>query len=115
MLGRLVDLISDGTISGRIAKDVFAHMFETGKDAASIVDEKGLKQVSDSGAIEALIDKVIAVNLDISCDHPAYAAFRPAAIQCQMAFSYPVARISESLCHCRLHKSVGEGKPALQG
>ncbi|MDA0332832.1 MAG: Asp-tRNA(Asn)/Glu-tRNA(Gln) amidotransferase subunit GatB [Proteobacteria bacterium] len=64
MLGGLVSLISDGTISGRIAKDVFADMFETGKDAASIVDEKGLKQVSDSGAIEALIDAVIAANMD---------------------------------------------------
>ena len=63
-LGGLVGLISDGTISGRIAKDVFADMFETGKDAASIVDEKGLKQVSDSGAIEALIDTVIAANMD---------------------------------------------------
>ena len=63
-LGGLVGLISDGTISGRIAKDVFADMFETGNDAASIVDEKGLKQVSDSGAIEALIDSVIAANLD---------------------------------------------------
>ena len=63
-LGGLVGLISDGTISGRIAKDVFATMFETGKDAASIVDEKGLKQVSDSGAIEALIDSVIAANMD---------------------------------------------------
>ena len=64
MLGGLVGLISDGTISGRIAKDVFADMFETGKDAASIVDEKGLKQVSDSGAIEALIDTVIEANMD---------------------------------------------------
>ena len=64
MLGGLVGLISDGTISGRIAKDVFADMFETGKDAASIVDEKGLKQVSDSGAIEAMIDTVIADNMD---------------------------------------------------
>ena len=64
MLGGLVGLISDGTISGRIAKDVFADMFETGKDAASIVDEKGLKQVSDSGAIEALIDTVISANMD---------------------------------------------------
>ena len=64
MLGGLVGLISDGTISGRIAKDVFADMFDTGKDAASIVDEKGLKQVSDSGAIEALIDTVIAANMD---------------------------------------------------
>ena len=64
MLGGLVRLISDGTISGRIAKDIFADMFETGKDAASIVDEKGLKQVSDSGAIEALIDTVITANMD---------------------------------------------------
>ena len=64
MLGGLVGLISDGTISGRIAKDVFAEMFETGKDAASIVDERGLKQVSDSGSIEALVDKVIAANMD---------------------------------------------------
>jgi aspartyl-tRNA(Asn)/glutamyl-tRNA(Gln) amidotransferase subunit B len=63
-LAGLVGLISDGTISGRIAKDVFADMFESGKDAAAIVDEKGLKQLSDSGAIEALIDTVIAGNMD---------------------------------------------------
>ena len=55
-------MISDGTISGRIAKDVFADMFETGKEAATIVDEKGLKQVSDSGAIEALIVQVLVAN-----------------------------------------------------
>ena len=63
-LGGLVGLIEDGTISGKIAKDVFADMFETGKDAASIVEEKGLKQVSDSGAIEMMIDEVIAANGD---------------------------------------------------
>ena len=63
-LGGLVGLISHGTISGKIAKDVFAVMFETGGDAASIVEEKGLKQVSDSGAIQALIDAVIAENED---------------------------------------------------
>ena len=63
-LGGLVDLISDGTISGRIAKDVFADMFDSGKDAAAVVEEKGLKQVSDSGAIEAMIDGVIAANED---------------------------------------------------
>ena len=63
-LGALVDLISDGTISGRIAKDVFAEMFETGKEAADIIEEKGLKQVSDSGAIEAMIDEVLAANTD---------------------------------------------------
>ena len=50
----------DGTISGRIAKDVFAEMLETGKQAADIVEEKGLRQVSDTGEIEAIIDKVIA-------------------------------------------------------
>ena len=62
MLGQLVELISDGTISGRIAKDVFADMFESGKMAQTIVDEKGLKQVSDSGAIETLIDQVLTAN-----------------------------------------------------
>ena len=64
MLGQLVELISDGTISGRIAKDVFADMFESGKTAQTIVDEKGLKQVSDSGAIETLIDQVLKDNQD---------------------------------------------------
>jgi aspartyl-tRNA(Asn)/glutamyl-tRNA(Gln) amidotransferase subunit B len=64
MLGQLVELISDGTISGRIAKDVFADMFESGKMAQTIVDEKGLKQVSDSGAIETLIDQVLTANQD---------------------------------------------------
>ncbi len=63
-LGGLIDLISDNTISGKIAKDVFAEMFETGKDASAIVEEKGLKQVTDTGAIEAIIDEVIAENPD---------------------------------------------------
>lgn len=63
-LGGLVDLIGDGTISGRIAKEVFAEMFETGKPAADIVEEKGLKQVSDTGAIEGIIDEVLAENAD---------------------------------------------------
>ena len=63
-LGGLVALISDGTISGRIAKDVFADMFETSRDAEVIIEEKGLKQVSDTGVIEALIDQVLAENQD---------------------------------------------------
>lgn len=61
-LGGLVDLISDGSISGKIAKEVFADMFETGKDAKQVVDEKGLKQVSDEGAIISMIDEVLASN-----------------------------------------------------
>ena len=63
-LGALVGLISDGTISGRIAKDVFAEMIETSGDPEAIIEEKGLKQVSDTGAIEAMIDEVINANQD---------------------------------------------------
>lgn len=63
-LGQLVGLISDSTISGKIAKDVFAEMFNSGKDPAAIVDEKGLKQVTDTGAIEKVIDEVLAANPD---------------------------------------------------
>jgi aspartyl-tRNA(Asn)/glutamyl-tRNA(Gln) amidotransferase subunit B len=63
-LGGLIALIKDNTISGKIAKDVFADMMATGKDAAKIVDEKGLKQVTDSGAIEKIVDEVIAENPD---------------------------------------------------
>lgn len=63
-LGGLIDLIADNTISGRIAKDVFAEMLETGKDAAAIVADKGLKQVTDTGAIEAIVDEVLAKNAD---------------------------------------------------
>jgi len=61
-LGKLLDLLSDDTISGRIAKDVFEIMVETGKDPADIVEEKGLKQITDAGAIEAAVDQVIAEN-----------------------------------------------------
>jgi aspartyl-tRNA(Asn)/glutamyl-tRNA(Gln) amidotransferase subunit B len=63
-LGELIDLITDGTLSNRLAKDVFEAMVETAKSAAEIVAERGLKQVSDTGAIEAAIDKVIAANAD---------------------------------------------------
>ena len=63
-LGKLVGLIEDNTISGRIAKDVFAEMYASGKDPEVIVEEQGLKQVTDTGAIEALVDKVIAENPD---------------------------------------------------
>ncbi len=63
-LGQLIDLIKDGTISGRIAKDLFVMMEETGKDPAVLVEEKGLKQVTDTGAIEAAVDQIIAANPD---------------------------------------------------
>ena len=53
-----------GTVSGRIAKDVFAEMFETGRPAAAIVEEKGLKQVTDAAAIEVAIDEALAQHAD---------------------------------------------------
>jgi aspartyl-tRNA(Asn)/glutamyl-tRNA(Gln) amidotransferase subunit B len=63
-LGGLIDLIADDTISGRIAKDVFNEMFETGRDAAAIVGEKGLKQITDTGAIEGVVERIVAANPD---------------------------------------------------
>ena len=58
----MVELISKDVISGKIAKDVFEIMSETGENPEKIVEEKGLKQVTDTGAIEAIIDEVIASN-----------------------------------------------------
>ena len=64
-LGAIVDMISDKTISGKIAKDVFEIAWtETGIDPKLIVEERGLKQVTDTGAIEAAVDEVIAANPD---------------------------------------------------
>jgi aspartyl-tRNA(Asn)/glutamyl-tRNA(Gln) amidotransferase subunit B len=63
-LGALLDLIGDGTISGRLAKDVFAAMVESGKSAADIVAERGLRQVTDAGAIERAVDAVLAAQPD---------------------------------------------------
>jgi len=63
-LGAIVDLIKAGTISGKIAKDVFDIVWTEGGDPAEIVETRGLKQVTDVGAIEAEVDKVIAANPD---------------------------------------------------
>jgi aspartyl-tRNA(Asn)/glutamyl-tRNA(Gln) amidotransferase subunit B len=63
-LSGLLALIEDNTISGKIAKVVFEKMFESGKDAAAIVEEEGLRQVTDTGAIEKVIDDVMAANPD---------------------------------------------------
>ena len=61
-LDELVNLIDAGSINSKQGKEVFAEMFSTGKSAAVIVEEKGLKQESDTGAIEAFVDEVIAAN-----------------------------------------------------
>jgi len=63
-LGALIDLIADGTISGRLAKDVFAEMVASRADPTAIVEAKGLRQVTDSTAIEAAIDTVLAAQAD---------------------------------------------------
>ena len=68
-LDELVNLIDAGTINSRQGKEVFAEMFATGKNAAAIVGEKGLSQVSDTGAIEALADEVIAANPGPAADY----------------------------------------------
>ena len=59
-LGALIDLIADGTISGRLAKEVFGEMVETGADPSTIVETKGLRQVTDTTAIATAIDAVLA-------------------------------------------------------
>jgi aspartyl-tRNA(Asn)/glutamyl-tRNA(Gln) amidotransferase subunit B len=61
-LGGLIELIANNTISGKIAKDVFAKMIAGGGSAAEIVEREGLKQVTDTGAIEKVVDAVIAAN-----------------------------------------------------
>ncbi len=68
-LSKLINLIKDGTISGKIAKTVFEHMMEGDKDPKKIVEEKGLKQESDPKALEALIDKVIDNNRDKAIEY----------------------------------------------
>jgi aspartyl-tRNA(Asn)/glutamyl-tRNA(Gln) amidotransferase subunit B len=70
-LDELVTLIDAGTISGRQGKEVFSDMFATGKSASVIVEEKGLKQVSDVGEIEGLCDQVIAANPGPAADYRA--------------------------------------------
>ena len=68
-LSKLINLIKDGTISGKIAKTVFEHMMEGDKDPKKIVEEKGLKQESDPKALEVLIDKVIDDNREKATEY----------------------------------------------
>ena len=63
-LGAIVDLLGEGVISGKIAKDLFEIVWSEGGDPRRIVEERGMKQVTDTGAIEAAVDSVIAANPD---------------------------------------------------
>jgi aspartyl-tRNA(Asn)/glutamyl-tRNA(Gln) amidotransferase subunit B len=67
-LGSLVELIADGTISGKIAKDLFEIVWSEGGDPGTIVEQRGLKQVTDVGAIEKTVDDIIAKNPDKVAD-----------------------------------------------
>jgi aspartyl-tRNA(Asn)/glutamyl-tRNA(Gln) amidotransferase subunit B len=70
-LDELINLIESGKISGKQGKEVFAEMFATGKGAAVIVKEKGIEQLSDASAIEALCEQVIAANPKPAADFKA--------------------------------------------
>ena len=70
-LVEVLELVEKGTLSGPLSKAVFEEMFETGKSAASIVAEKGLVQISDSGELAIIIDKVIADNEKAVADYRA--------------------------------------------
>jgi aspartyl-tRNA(Asn)/glutamyl-tRNA(Gln) amidotransferase subunit B len=61
-LGELVAFIANGEISGKMAKDIFAKMFETGESAGAIIDREGLRQISDTGALEKIVEEVIAAS-----------------------------------------------------
>jgi aspartyl-tRNA(Asn)/glutamyl-tRNA(Gln) amidotransferase subunit B len=63
-LGEIVDLIAEGTISGKIAKDVFEIVWTEGGSPRAIVEARGLKQVTDTGAIDKAVDEIVAANPD---------------------------------------------------
>ena len=67
-LGSILDLIKDGTISGKIAKDLFEIVWSEGGDPRAVVEQRGMKQVTDTGAIEKFVDEIIAKNPDKVAD-----------------------------------------------
>jgi aspartyl-tRNA(Asn)/glutamyl-tRNA(Gln) amidotransferase subunit B len=64
-LAGLIAIVEKGTISSTVAKDVFAKMYHTGRDAADIVAAEGLAQISDSSSLEPIVRKVVATHADI--------------------------------------------------
>ena len=95
-LGKLLDLIADSTISGRIAKEVFEAMVETGDDPAAIVEAKGLRQVTDTGAIDAAVAQVLAANADKVAEYRAGS---------DKLFGFFVGQVMKAM--------AGKGNPAL--
>ena len=70
-LSQLIDLVDDSTLSGKMAKDVFQEMYETGKAASDIVKDRGLVQITDSGEISAVVDEALAQNPQAVADFAA--------------------------------------------
>lgn len=68
-LAKLLGLVKEGTISGKIAKDVFEEVFKTGRDPAEIVKERGLVQISDEGELTRIVDEVLAANPAVVADY----------------------------------------------
>jgi aspartyl-tRNA(Asn)/glutamyl-tRNA(Gln) amidotransferase subunit B len=95
-LGDLLDLIADETVSGKIAKDVFAIMVESGDAPAAIVEARGLRQVKDSGAIEAAVAAVLAANPDKVAEYRAGK---------EKMFGFFVGQVMKAM--------AGKGNPAL--
>ncbi|MFH5926725.1 Asp-tRNA(Asn)/Glu-tRNA(Gln) amidotransferase subunit GatB [Roseomonas xinghualingensis] len=94
-LGALLDLIADKTLSGKMAKEVLEAMAETGKPPGTIVEERGLRQVTDTGAIEAAVDAILAANPDKIAQYKA----KPTL------FGWFVGQVMKAL--------KGQGNPAL--
>ena len=95
-LGGLLDLIADATINGKIAKEVLEAMMETGESAAAIVEAKGLRQVTDTGAIDAAVDAVLAANPDKLAEYKAGK---------EKLFGFFVGQVMKAM--------AGKGNPAL--
>jgi aspartyl-tRNA(Asn)/glutamyl-tRNA(Gln) amidotransferase subunit B len=95
-LGELLDLMADNTISGRIAKDVFEAMVESGEEPAAIIEAKGLRQVTDAGAIDTVVAGVLAANADKVAE---YRAGR------EKLFGFFVGQVMKAM--------AGKGNPAL--
>jgi aspartyl-tRNA(Asn)/glutamyl-tRNA(Gln) amidotransferase subunit B len=95
-LGGLLDLMADGTINGRIAKDVFEAMVETGAAPAEIVEQRGLRQVTDTGAIDDAVDKVLAAHPDKLAEYKSGK---------EKLFGFFVGQIMKAM--------AGKGNPAL--
>jgi aspartyl-tRNA(Asn)/glutamyl-tRNA(Gln) amidotransferase subunit B len=95
-LGGLLDLMADQTINGKIAKEVLEAMMETGESAGAIVEARGLRQVTDTGAIDAAVEQVLAANPD------KLAEFRGGK---EKLFGFFVGQVMKAM--------AGKGNPAL--